>query len=160
MITGGMSGMFSGIHIPSVPEIGADITGAMSGMFSGISLPPVPNIGGMLSSAMSGMFSGISLPSIPFFASGVENWQPGGLAVVGENGPELVSLPSGSSVYPMSASMGVGGGGAPISLGGGGGGSMPQSINFAVYLDSQVIASAMSMPMAANMRLISGNRSY
>jgi phage-related protein len=67
------------------------------------------------------------------FASGVENFK-GGLAVVGEQGPELVNLPRGSSVlsnsktmalmsqakstfqYPTAGSAGgsVGGGGAPI----------------------------------------------
>lgn len=36
---------------------------------------------------------------IPGFASGVDNFS-GGLAVVGENGPELVNLPKGSSVTP------------------------------------------------------------
>lgn len=36
---------------------------------------------------------------IPGFASGVKNFS-GGLAVVGENGPELVKLPSGSDVIP------------------------------------------------------------
>jgi hypothetical protein len=36
---------------------------------------------------------------IPGFATGVRNFS-GGLAVVGENGPELVNLPRGSDVIP------------------------------------------------------------
>lgn len=40
--------------------------------------------------------------TIPGFASGVEGFQ-GGLAVVGEHGPELVHLEKGSSVYPQSS---------------------------------------------------------
>lgn len=44
-------------------------------------------------------------PRVPGFAGGVENFE-GGLAMVGEQGPELVNLPKGSSVTPMS---GVGG---------------------------------------------------
>jgi hypothetical protein len=40
---------------------------------------------------------------IPGFASGVQNFK-GGLAVVGERGPELVSLPRGSSVHSNSDS--------------------------------------------------------
>jgi phage-related tail protein len=36
---------------------------------------------------------------VPFFASGTNN-APGGLAVVGEKGPELVNLPRGSQVIP------------------------------------------------------------
>ncbi|HEU4985391.1 MAG TPA: tape measure protein [Nitrososphaera sp.] len=38
-------------------------------------------------------------PKIPGFASGT-NYAPGGLAVVGEKGPELVNLPRGSQVIP------------------------------------------------------------
>jgi hypothetical protein len=39
-------------------------------------------------------------PRVPGFASGVENFA-GGLALVGERGPELVNLPGGSDVIPM-----------------------------------------------------------
>jgi uncharacterized Tic20 family protein len=38
------------------------------------------------------------LPTIPLLAQGVRNWR-GGLAVVGEHGPELVNLPRGADVY-------------------------------------------------------------
>ena len=41
---------------------------------------------------------GALLNKVPGFASGVRNFA-GGLAVVGENGPELVNLPKGSDVY-------------------------------------------------------------
>lgn len=47
---------------------------------------------------------------IPGFAGGT-SFAPGGLSLVGENGPELVKLPAGSSVTPNSQ----------LSLGGGGG---------------------------------------
>lgn len=40
-----------------------------------------------------------SYSQIPRYARGT-SFHPGGLAVVGENGPELVSLPRGSQVYP------------------------------------------------------------
>lgn len=39
------------------------------------------------------------LPKIPRYASGTLH-HPGGLALVGERGPELVSLPAGAAVYP------------------------------------------------------------
>jgi phage-related protein len=67
---------------------------------------------------------GISIPSLgrlPQFADGVQNFA-GGLAVVGERGPEIVKLPGGSSVYPTGtgpamASRGTaGGGGVTIVL--------------------------------------------
>lgn len=50
-------------------------------------------------------------PRVPGFAGGVDNFG-GGLAVVGERGPELVSLPSGSSVFPSGT-----GGGTSVSVG-------------------------------------------
>jgi hypothetical protein len=40
-----------------------------------------------------------SAPSIPGFANGT-NFAPGGMALVGERGPELVNLPRGSQVIP------------------------------------------------------------
>lgn len=40
-----------------------------------------------------------SLQTIPKYASGTMN-HPGGLAIVGEQGPELVRLPAGTAVYP------------------------------------------------------------
>jgi predicted PurR-regulated permease PerM len=40
---------------------------------------------------------GVSIPLIPHLASGIENFV-GGLALVGEKGPELVNLPRGASV--------------------------------------------------------------
>ena len=45
---------------------------------------------------------------IPGFAAGTP-FAPGGLALVGENGPELVSLPRGSQVYPTGSGPGGGG---------------------------------------------------
>lgn len=56
-----------------------------------------------LTAAPGHAVSGISglLDKIPGFANGVTNFS-GGLAMVGENGPELVNLPNGSSVTPNS----------------------------------------------------------
>lgn len=64
--------------------------------------------------------------SVPTFASG--GWHSGGLAVVGEEGPELVDMPAGSRVYSHAESMsmirnldaaggyGWGGGGGRITI--------------------------------------------
>lgn len=54
---------------------------------------------------------------LPGFAGGVDNFS-GGMAVVGENGPEIINLPRGSSVYPngtMPASVVIN---APITING------------------------------------------
>jgi hypothetical protein len=56
------------------------------------------------------LYSGKS--SFPQFAGGVQNFS-GGLALVGEKGPELVNLPSGSDVIPNSR---MGGGGVSITI--------------------------------------------
>lgn len=47
----------------------------------------------------SGLGAGTGGLSFPMFASGTDN-APGGLAIVGEKGPELVNLPRGSQVVP------------------------------------------------------------
>lgn len=52
---------------------------------------------------------GPSLFGVPGFAKGT-NFAPGGLAIVGEKGPELVNLPRGSQVVPNHELKGMGGG--------------------------------------------------
>ena len=62
-------------------------------------------MGAVLAGAAPGlahaMFAGI-----PSYATGTSN-HPGGMALVGERGPELVNLPRGSSVYTNQESMGM-----------------------------------------------------
>lgn len=65
------------------------------------------NTAALSAAGASGAAGGAGLSSlfdagIPAFAAGTDN-APGGLAMVGENGPELVNLPGGSSVIPNSA---------------------------------------------------------
>lgn len=50
--------------------------------------------------------------SVPGYAGGT-NFHPGGLAMVGERGPELVSMPRGSRVFTNRESMGMMGGKRP-----------------------------------------------
>ncbi len=54
------------------------------------------------------------LPPVPQFANGTM-YAPGGMALVGERGPELVNLPRGSQVIP-NHKMGGSGGGSNISV--------------------------------------------
>lgn len=56
----------------------------------------------LINGAIKGAFDGVPvlkdhIPHIPHFALGT-NYAPGGIALVGENGPELVNLPRGSQV--------------------------------------------------------------
>jgi len=95
---------------------------------------------------------------IPGFAGGVENYS-GGPAFIAESGPELVMLPSGSSVYPLSTGASVPSiNPVPLASGTGAGGSSPQSINLTVHLDGQAIISAMGIPLSQNIRLANGLR--
>jgi phage-related protein len=60
---------------------------------------------------------GPDIPTIPQLAQGTSNFQ-GGMALVGEQGPELVNLPRGSKVFTASqtrqiAASGIGSAGAP-----------------------------------------------
>jgi hypothetical protein len=50
---------------------------------------------------------GVKVPTLPTFASG--GIAPGGLALVGESGPELVNLPQGSQVFSNSESRKIAG---------------------------------------------------
>lgn len=100
-----------------------------------------------------------SIPRLgmPAFASGVENFS-GGLALVGEAGPEILSLPRGSSVYPMSA-------GAPASASslkpigmaaGSAGASGPITVQ--LMIESQIIAEAVFPQLAPVLRGVAGRR--
>lgn len=70
------------------------------------SLPFPANIA---AAAGAGLISQGLFSQIPGYADGT-NYHTGGLAIVGERGPELVNLPRGSSVYTNQESMGMMGG--------------------------------------------------
>lgn len=73
---------------------------ALNGFIRGINKVKVPSwipgIGG----------KGINIPEIPYLAKGTDYFQ-GGLAIVGEEGPELVSMPTGSKVTPNGETMDI-----------------------------------------------------
>ncbi|WP_431014679.1 hypothetical protein [Bradyrhizobium pachyrhizi] len=80
-----------------------------------------------LGSLFGGLFGGSSGPtgsitvgtqSFPKFAGGTDS-APGGLSLVGENGPELVNLPRGSQVIPNDVLRGGGAGGGAVTVHGG-----------------------------------------
>jgi hypothetical protein len=125
---------------------GSLLSGIAGGAMIGASFGPIGAAVGALAGGAIGMF-----------ASGTDN-APGGLSLVGENGPELVVLPQHSSVInnrnlsrlassssssSSSSTMNqFGGGGGPVSstmnqFGGGGG---PVSLTVVVKLDGDVLA--------------------
>lgn len=70
-----------------------------------------PTPGG--SAAFNAAFSDLSMP--PQFANGTTS-APGGMAWVGERGPELVNLPRGASVIPAHRASQMGGGGVTVNV--------------------------------------------
>jgi hypothetical protein len=90
--------------------------------------------------------------SIPGFAAGVEGFS-GGLAVVGERGPELAYLPRGTSIYPQSAS----GGFQPLNIGDTSG-PLTITINHTTMLDGRVVAQETIPYIAPILRSVRGIR--
>ena len=82
---------------------------------------------------VKGVGISVDAPDIGHLAKGTDNWR-GGLAVVGEQGPELVDLPRGAKVTPHGESMG--------RLRGLGGGD-DRPILVQLVLDSKVIEQAL-----------------
>jgi len=86
------------------------INGLINGIRDGISGigRAIGGANNAIGSAVKGALRGL----IPGFATGVDNFS-GGLAVVGEKGPELVNLPKGSDVIPNHM---LGGGGGQMTF--------------------------------------------
>ena len=98
-IAEGLAGIFKA-PINAIIGIINGVVSAINGL--GFDVPDwVPVIGGQ-------EFK-LSIPTIPMLAKGT-NYAPGGLAIVGERGPELVNLPRGSRVYSNAESRRMAGG--------------------------------------------------
>lgn len=89
----------------------AIIDGLINGIRDGISSigRAIGGANNAIGNAVKGALRGI----IPGFATGVQNFR-GGLAVVGEEGPELVNLPRGSDVIPNNQI--TNGGGSTVNI--------------------------------------------
>jgi TP901 family phage tail tape measure protein len=88
--------------------IGDTIRGAFNGVVGfvrGIFNEVIDVVNGVIGAINTTLAAGkaigisVSIPKLPHFASGVQSFG-GGLALVGENGPEVVNLPRGSQVFP------------------------------------------------------------
>lgn len=103
-------------------RVSGTIRGALSGVQAAITAPfraafnwiigQVDNVANAISKLSPDNIAGGVLnkikDAIPGFATGT-GYAPGGLAVVGEQGPELVNLPRGSQVIPHNSLKGTGG---------------------------------------------------
>jgi TP901 family phage tail tape measure protein len=82
------------------------------------------------------------IPTIPYLAKGAVNW-PGGWAVVGEEGPELVNLPKGADVHSNRDSRGM--------LGQGGGDIYADIYIGGEKIDERVVAQIRESEREANL---------
>jgi phage-related minor tail protein len=97
-----MEGFFESIGTSSrevFGDLGHQLSGAILGFQSlGDAIRNV--VARLADQALNALFNiGFKALGIPGFATGT-NFAPGGLALVGERGPELVNLPRGSQVIP------------------------------------------------------------
>ena len=132
-IVSAVSGIFSGLITVVKAPLNA-VIGLVNSFIGGLnklSVPDwVPGIGG----------KGINIPSIPYLAKGTDYFK-GGAAIVGEQGPELVTMPKGAKVTPNKKTENI--------LGQGGGTFILQTI-----LDGSVIAET----IAPYSDIVGGNR--
>lgn len=109
-ITGVFTGDWEGAW-EGVVDVFGGIVGGIKSIFSGIMNPIIDIINGVIgginniaakaaSSNLPGLgwAKNINIPELPKFAAGT-NYFAGGMALVGERGPEIVKLPGASKVY-------------------------------------------------------------
>lgn len=97
--------------IDGITEGAREALGGLYDMISGA-------VDGAIGKAKDALNAGLHAIGVPGYASGVEN-APGGLAIVGERGPELMVVPRGANIYPADDTrrmLGATGGGASYSF--------------------------------------------
>jgi phage-related protein len=114
-----ITGVFTGNWEQAWSGLGDMVGGVFDGIVSSakFALRSVRSVVNTLIGAYNTANDIAGLPDIspiPAFASGVRNFS-GGLAVVGERGPELVNLPRGSDVYSNQESRQMAGG-QPVTI--------------------------------------------
>jgi len=95
---------------------------------------------------------------IPGFAMGTSS-APGGMAIVGENGPELVMLPQGSQVIPNSQTRNLTNNANIPAMQPSNNGQQMTSQTITIMLDGRQIARTVLPHMASEIRLATGIRS-
>lgn len=110
-ITQFLEGVFTGSWRKVFEGLGNIVKGVFNGLVSVVKTP-INAIIGMVNKAIGGLNKlkipdwvpgvggkGINIPKIPMLAKGTKYFE-GGMAIVGEEGPELVKMPKGSQVIP------------------------------------------------------------
>lgn len=126
-----------------VQQIVGMITGGLNSLFG---FSPSAKLAGDVAGTMS------ARPDL--FANGTVN-APGGMAWVGERGPELVNLPRGSQVIPAHRAQSMGGGGVTINVDARGSAD-PAAVR--AQVQQGIIEAAPSIIAAAEARTVQGLR--
>lgn len=130
-----------------VQQIVGFVTNALTGGGSGM-----PSISGAASS-VSSQLGGSSFFG-PGFANGTVN-APGGMAIVGERGPELVNLPRGSQVIPAHRAQNMMGGGVTVNVDARGSAD-PAAVR--AQVEAGILQAAPAIIAAAEARTVQGLR--
>lgn len=124
-----LTGIWDGIVGGVKGSINAIIS-AINGMIKGLNKIKV-NIPSWVEKTTGMSDFGINIPLIPMLAKGTDNFG-GGMAIVGEQGPELVEMPRGSKVTPNAQTERMMNG------------SSPEYIQTNIHIDSKLIATVVS----------------
>jgi hypothetical protein len=116
----------------------------ISGIGKGIGNGLVGMLEGAINGALSGLPGGLKV-RLPRFASGVQNFS-GGMAVVGEQGPELVQLPQGSNVVPNHR------------MGGAASTTVNISLNVGVYAGSEIEKRKLAKDLFSSLQEVANQR--
>ncbi|MBN2544588.1 MAG: tape measure protein [Spirochaetes bacterium] len=101
IVLGGINDVIEGVKMIFEGDVLAGFAKIFTGLFKIMAWPLLSLIKGIINlwNSLNKKFEwNLEIPQLPEFANGVSNFG-GGLAVVGEDGPELVNLGRGSSVY-------------------------------------------------------------
>ncbi len=152
-IVGGLPGDMLALGVKIIQALAQGITNAAGAV--GNAVKNIPVLGGALSGAAN---------LLPHFATG-GTMQGDGLAVVGENGPELVRMPGGSQITPIAQGQGGGVSGLPAGMsqvyGAASGTAAGAPIQVNLYLDSRQFA-AVIVPLIPSVvhNAVGGSRSF
>ncbi len=132
-----VEGVFEGVAF-ALPKGLLEPLKSLAGKLASI-LSKVPSVARNFIPGYSGLIDMLqNFANLPELAKGGDITRRG-LAMVGEEGPELLNLPRGAQVRPLSAVA-----------------SQPQTINLTVSLDGEVLIKKLGLPLVEHIRLATG----
>lgn len=123
-------------------------TGIMTGLKMGLN--GLINVANAAINGINHVTGVVGIPAIPDIPHVAIGGPVSGLALVGENGPEVANFPMGTSISPNSNSMSM--------LNGGGGGSMQMGFNFTGNTDSALATLLMNLVRTGKIQLTANGK--